>query len=504
MMDPNSVQPFRGGELIAGKYRVDSVLGAGGMGVVLAATHLDLDRKVAVKVIRPELAYDEALVERLLHEARAAARIKSEHVGKVLDVARLPDGAPYIVMEFLEGRDLGLQLEQDGALPSQLSVDLLLQACEAVAEAHAAQIVHRDLKPENLFVVTQPDQTLCIKVLDFGIAKQLGDPARRALTNPTTAVGSPQYMAPEQMRAEEVDTRVDIWALGAILYEMLSGRKAFDAETLPAICARVLADEPRPLREVQSSVPALLEQIVHRCLSKHRTQRYGSVAELAEALAPFGSSQADLSWRRIRALSQHIPRVPAELAETVMAGERISVSLTAKGVSHTLVAQPRVDDDDDASRLHKLPLWPVFLGAAAAVTLAIVLWNWARVPPDRARAAATGISDPATQPSSSASARLASATATPTPQVPLAPPAPSTELTSAVAASDAPSIAAPSTSVLPLPAHEAPTPSGAQRSPTPARKFAPPATSKPTSETSETPKPGAADAWDPDNFGSRH
>lgn len=512
MDDPNSL-PFRGGELIAGKYRVDAVLGAGGMGVVLAATHLDLDRKVAVKVIRPELTSDEALVERLLLEARAAARIKGEHVGKVLDVARLPNGAPYIVMEFLEGRDLGVLLERDGPLPVSAAVDLLLQACEAIAEAHAAQIVHRDLKPENLFILTQPDGALWMKVLDFGISKQLGDPGRRALTNPTTAVGSPQYMAPEQMRAEDIDTRVDVWALGAILYEMLSGQKAFDAETLPAICARVLSDPPKPLREHKPELSPLLEQIVHRCLSKQRERRYDSVAALSEALAPFGSSQADLSCRRIRALSQYVSRVPAELAETVLAAERVSIDGTAKGVSRTIAGQTAGTEESEPSP-RKLPLWPVYLGATAAIGLAIFLWNWSRIPPERAREAVTlrggQNADPTSAQGSAAASSgvtaaaqgvdpAASATAPLTPPLPLA--GAGTALVGPGASSVAPeaSNSAAASTVPPVDPKSEPSAKPPAQVRAGGAKPGTGANPKPT-----TPAPSTGDAWDPDNFGSRH
>jgi eukaryotic-like serine/threonine-protein kinase len=446
-----------------------------------------------------------------LLEARAAARIKSEHVGKVLDVARLPDGAPYIVMEFLEGHDLGALIEREGAFPVTEAIDLLLQACEALAEAHAAQIVHRDLKPENLFVVTQPDGARSVKVLDFGISKQLGDPARRALTNPTTAVGSPQYMAPEQMRAEEIDTRVDVWALGAILYEMLSGQKAFDAETLPAICARVLSDSPRPLGDLNPTLSPLLVKVVDRCLSKHRTQRFDGVAAFADALAPFGSAQADLSCRRIRALSQSLPRVPAELAETVMAKERVSVDMTSKGVSRTLAGQPRAPEDEPTER--KPALWPVFLGAAGTLTLAVLLWNWARTPADRGRAAITLGPEPAAAATNAPVPGPSSEGAAPGAAAPIAVAA--TNATGAstahpgehnagappAAQPQAPTEATPPSGDAPADAKAGPPLGSARR----AGKKPPAGTPQPVTAppVGAAPRP-SGDAWDPDNFGSRH
>ncbi|HEX2880041.1 MAG TPA: serine/threonine-protein kinase, partial [Polyangiaceae bacterium] len=221
--DTDANLPFNVGETLAGKYRIDRVLGVGGMGVVVAATHLDLDTKVAIKVMRDELLSEPSAVQRLMLEARAAAKIKSEHVARVLDVSTLPSGVPYIVMEYLDGCDLAQLLTEHGALPVAQVADYLLEACEALAEAHAAQIIHRDLKPENLFVARAADGSPTIKVVDFGISKQLGPAAsERALTNPSTAVGSPQYMAPEQMQGRPIDVRADIWALGTILYQAVT------------------------------------------------------------------------------------------------------------------------------------------------------------------------------------------------------------------------------------------------------------------------------------------
>ncbi|HEX6765015.1 MAG TPA: serine/threonine-protein kinase, partial [Polyangiaceae bacterium] len=194
----------RDSEIVAGKYRIEGVLGTGGMGVVFAATHLDLDRRVAVKVMRAEMVEHPSAVERLVLEAKLAARFKSEHVCKVLDVGTMPDGVPYIVMEYLEGADLASLLAEAGAFDIVTAVDFMLETCEALAEAHSAHIVHRDLKPENLFAAKDLDGSVSIKVLDFGISKQVGaisNSSSRSLTNPSSALGSPYYMAPEQMRS---------------------------------------------------------------------------------------------------------------------------------------------------------------------------------------------------------------------------------------------------------------------------------------------------------------
>lgn len=368
--------PFAIGDRIANKYRIDGLIGAGGMGVVLEATHVELERKVAVKLIRPELAADELLVERLMLEARAAAKIRSEHVGAVLDVGRLPSGAPFIVMEYLQGSDLAQLLAQRGALDVAETVDLLLGACEALASAHQQHIVHRDLKPENLFVVTSTSGERQLKVLDFGISKQLGDPNRRALTQPETAIGSPQYMAPEQMQGSAVDVRADIWAMGAILYEMLSGVRAFDGETLPIVCARVLGFQPPPLDASAPAVPHQLSLIVARCLEKEPTRRYASIAHLAEALAPFGSRRAAHSLNQVRALlgaPVPQPHPAAALDQTqVVESSGSSTAGTSKGLAIESVAPTA------APRAERPSLWPIWAGAGLAVASAIGIWFFAR------------------------------------------------------------------------------------------------------------------------------
>ena len=208
------------GEVLAGKYRVEAVLGEGGMGIVFAAHHLDLGRTVAIKVMRRDLGSDDSLVRRLMFEARAAARIQSEHVCQVLDVSRLDDGTPFIVMEHLSGRDLGSVLSSDGPLSEHRAVDYVLQACEPIAEAHRAGIVHRDLKPENLFLARRADGSDLIKVLDFGISKATAASALQVHTAHTmanSAVGSPYYMAPNaQMSARASRSPRDAICSGAM------------------------------------------------------------------------------------------------------------------------------------------------------------------------------------------------------------------------------------------------------------------------------------------------
>ena len=238
------------GQVLAGKYRIERVLGQGGMGVVVEATHLQLEDRVAIKFWLPEALANPEAVGRFAREARAAGKIKGEHVARVIDVGTLETGAPFMVMEYLHGRDLSAVVREGGPLPPAQAVDAVLQACEALAEAHALGIVHRDLKPANLFVTTRPDGTPAVKVLDFGISKVTNPSSSdHALTKTTSVMGSPLYMSPEQMTAtRDVDARTDIWAVGAILYELLVGHVPFSAETLPQICGLILTSPPRPIR----------------------------------------------------------------------------------------------------------------------------------------------------------------------------------------------------------------------------------------------------------------
>lgn len=290
------------GKTLGGKYRVERVIGLGGMGFVVAATHLHIDEPVALKLLYRSFAADGEIVKRFMREAKAARKIRSEHVVRVLDVGTLESGAPYLVMEQLQGQDLEQILRRMGRQPVATALDVILQASEALAEAHVQNMVHRDLKPANLFVTKRPDGDALVKVLDFGISKVTG--AGGSDLGQTKAgdalLGSPQYMAPEQLRSlKDVDARTDIWALGAMLYEMLTGSTPFNGMSLPELCSAILDKPPPPVRAVRPDVPPGLEAVILACLAKEREARPQDVAALAAALAPFAPPTVQASASRI-------------------------------------------------------------------------------------------------------------------------------------------------------------------------------------------------------------
>ena len=328
------------------------------MGIVAIATHLQLDQRVALKVLHERLASDRIVVERLVREARAVAKLKNEHVCRVSDVGQLASGAPYVVMELLDGRDLAHAIAER-PLEQPVAVDHVVQACVALAEAHAHGIVHRDLKPANLFVTRRLDGSLLVKVLDFGIAKAPDDGAQTVLTQTDTVMGTPGYMAPEQLRStRDVDARADIWALGVVLYQAISGRLPFPGTTLTEIALKIAMDPPDPI-----DVAPGLDAVIARCLDKEPAGRFAGVGELADALVPFGGE----SSREYAALAR---KLRGAHADTMPASTG-----PAPGSSTTLESAAAIVPVPTRPRAVR---WPMLAGLAGAGVAAALVFAWPR------------------------------------------------------------------------------------------------------------------------------
>ena len=300
---------FEPGTVIAGKYVIERTLGEGGMGVVVQARHQQLDQKVALKFMHASSELPPDAVTRFTREARAVAKLRGENVARVLDVDTLPDGTPYIVMEYLEGRDLSDHLDETVVSPAE-AVDYVLQACVGLAEAHAQGIVHRDLKPANLFLTSAPDGAPLVKILDFGISKLRSeeDPAT-STTRTGTVMGSPLYMPPEQARsAKDVDARADIWSLGAVLYKLLTRKPPFVADNVADLFADILY-KPHVPASTHANVPTGLDAVLDRCLAKQPADRFANLAELAVALGPYASADGPSLIGRVLRLTGD-PRAP--------------------------------------------------------------------------------------------------------------------------------------------------------------------------------------------------
>jgi serine/threonine protein kinase len=301
------IREFLPGSLIANKYLVEAEIGEGGLGVVVRARHVQLEQLVAIKYLKPYSLTLPGIVERFVREARLAAKIKNEHAVKVQDVDTLENGIPYMVMEFLEGRDLG-QVVSEGPLPLQQAIEYVLQASEALAEAHAMGIVHRDLKPDNLFLTQRPGGASMVKIFDFGISKaspvKKGSGRReRAITQVNDRFGTPGFMSPEQLQSSEVDARADIWALGVVLYELVTGKLPFEGEELVALFTAILTRPHVPIETRLPAAPKELRTIIDRCLEKDPANRYRNVAEFAQDLVQIWE---DESPSRIKQITQVI------------------------------------------------------------------------------------------------------------------------------------------------------------------------------------------------------
>lgn len=336
-VDPDSAQraPKSGvtptpGALIAGKYRILRTLGEGGMGIVVEAHHLHLDQRVAIKFLRGREALDERNVMRFRREARAAAKVKSDHVAQIYDVGMLDDGTRYLVMEYLEGCDLAFEIERAGRLPIGQACSIAVQILDAISRAHEVGIVHRDLKPENIFLVHLSDGSRRVKVLDFGISKLDDTKGSLKLTGTSDLMGTPLYMAPEQMATPElVDGRADIWSIGCVLYEMLTGQLPFEAQSMPELCRLVMSHDPRHLCDVSPDAPPALGETVMRCLKRDVDERIASADELSALLFPYAVGPSATSRSFISGSSE----IPYQTVNTRMSGIRELTQTTAEADS---------------------------------------------------------------------------------------------------------------------------------------------------------------------------
>jgi serine/threonine-protein kinase len=302
------------GSIVGEKYRVGRQIGRGGMGVIVEATHVQLGTQVAIKILRANPSEKPEVAERFLHEARAAAQLKNEHICRVHDYGTHSDNSPFMVMELLEGRDLGSLVDAEGPLDYKLVAHYIIQACAGLAEAHGRGLIHRDLKPGNLFLEVRPDGSPFIKVLDFGIAKDANSDVK--LTQTQSVMGSPSYMAPEQLRKSKlVDVRTDIWALGVVMYELLTETLPFPEADFPELVMAITSEPPPPLPG--GKIPAAMVDIVYKCLDKNPDDRFQNVGELAQALAPF----AELDTKQLAELTASVmaprPRTAASRAGRV-------------------------------------------------------------------------------------------------------------------------------------------------------------------------------------------
>jgi serine/threonine-protein kinase len=369
------------GELVVNKYRVERVLGRGGMGIVVAALHEQLGQRVALKMLLPSITVNPDMVARFAREARAAVKIRGEHVARVLDVGELPSGEPFIVMEYLDGKDLADTLHESGPLALDVAIDYVLQACEALAEAHAAGIVHRDIKPSNVFVTRRPDGSPLVKVLDFGISKALvaddGDP--KGLTTTSSFMGSPVYAPPEQLAASrDVDARADIWAIGTILYEALTGRTPFKGESVMRIASEIFTAAPPLVSALRPDLPPALGAVILRCLEKRPDDRFQNVRDLAAALIPFAPGSAAAAERVARIFGGSLP--PPEispLADTVRATPSIprpaAAVLPAAASTSTSASFVGAKSGSSASRGVSLYVLAFVVGVVVAMGAAFTL-----------------------------------------------------------------------------------------------------------------------------------
>lgn len=363
-------EQVRVGDLLAQRYRVERVHRRGALAVTVEALHTQLGQRVAIRLLAADpRAYPEA-VARFVRGARLAVQYQNEHTARITDVGTLESGSPYIVAEFLAGSDLQRVLRVREWLPVPEAVDYILQACEGLSEAHAHDVVHRNLKPSNLFV-TRRDGAKRLVVLDFGVSEDPLTDAAINLGGISSAGKSLAYLAPEQIRdPSSVDARADIWALGAILHEMLTGSALYDAHSTPGLLAMIAADPPVPVSHLRPEIPAELESIVLRCLAKQPEERPASVGALANALKPFASAEGHDSVERVsqtlgrRSRSTRPPPLPGQASTRAI----VRVPPPPKAAPPVLVQAPA-----PLRRLAELALTALVLAGACALGVYVAI-----------------------------------------------------------------------------------------------------------------------------------
>lgn len=384
------------GEIVNERYEVQRVLAEGGMGIVVAARHLELEETVAIKFLKPEFAKQPDIIGRFAREAKAVAKIRSDRTAMVLDVGVSIERGPYIVMEYLEGKDLDEILEERGRLPIARGVEIVMQAGEALAAAHAHGIVHRDVKPENLFISHIDDTIPTVKVLDFGVSKTAltGNVFGGAISLVKTQnlLGSPLYMSPEQLRAKgEITPATDIWSLGVVLYQLLTGEVPFHGTTVTEVCAAVLETTAPPMKTFTDEIPSELETVVRRCLERDPERRFKTIAELMLALAPFGPRRVRLSLERAVSISMSAGMLPStfSIPNSIPPPGSTSMGPAANSTPISLpaiVSTPPSQGEERAARGGSLK-WVAIGGAFLLVAVGIgVIATLTKSPSDRSPA----------------------------------------------------------------------------------------------------------------------
>ncbi|MCB9667466.1 MAG: serine/threonine protein kinase [Myxococcales bacterium] len=308
--------PDRTGMVLQDRYRIVRKLGEGGMGEVYEVHHEKIGKRLAIKCLHPQFSRDPKAVERFTREAHTATKVRNDHIVEVFDVGVLPDGCPYMLMEYLEGRELADVIEFEGPLAIGRVVRIVEQVCEALTAIHAQNVVHRDLKPQNILLIARKGNPDFVKILDFGVSKvgEAADNLLGSLTRTGALIGTPHYMAPEQSKGlRNTDHRADIYALGVIMYLALIGRVPFDGETLPDLIMNIMTQAPTPPTELRADIPRAFNDIVMKAFRKDPAERFNSAEELARAIAPFRNlehqpTEADFSAAAFSTLRPIVPR----------------------------------------------------------------------------------------------------------------------------------------------------------------------------------------------------